>query len=156
MAAKAIVTKEGFTWQDYINRAESQYDCDFEEDPFLKIQNVSFKTRDLALSELSDRFIPIDLHIVRVMSRTGLLLHGYGDPRITTEVTERSGYLFFHDLMLKLARRTGWPETGCSPGEIDRMIWHFGRTVCRAKPRCHVCPLASICLTSVAQRGVGK
>lgn len=95
----------------------------------------------------------IDLHVVRVTSRTGLLLHGYGDPRITTEVGRKRGYLFFHDLMLKLARRTGWQAAGYSPGEIDRMFWHFGRAVCKATPACRGCPLASTCLTFPRGRG---
>ncbi len=147
MAAKALATAEGFTWQEYLRRAEDHYESDFQDDEFLAIANVNFKTRDLALSELSDRFVAIDLHVVRVTSRTGLLLHGYGDPRITTEVGRKPGYLFFHDLMLKLARRTGWQAAGYSPGEIDRMFWHFGRAVCKATPACRGCPLASTCLT---------
>ena len=73
---------------------------------------MSFKTRDLALRELSDRFVAIDLHVVRVTSRTGLLLHGYGNPEITTEVATKSGYLFFHEIILKLAKHTGWPSLG--------------------------------------------
>ena len=153
MAAKYIVMGGGFTWRQYIRRAEERYESDFQDDAFLKIDNVGFKTRDLALSELSDRFVAIDLHVVRVTSRTGLLLHGYGDPRITTDVgkSDGHGYRFFHDLMLKLAGRTGWPSTGYSPGEIDRMLWHFGRTICMATPLCRDCPLTGTCLTAVAR-----
>lgn len=151
MAAKRIVTANGFTWPDYVCRAEGNYESDFREDDFLKIKNVGLKVRDLALSALSARFVAIDLHVVRVTSRTGLLLHGYGDARITTEVTKSQGYLFFHDLMLKLARRTGWPDGGYSPGEIDRMFWNFGRSVCNANPKCKNCPLADTCLTSVGR-----
>ncbi len=147
MAAKDIVTARGFSWEKYIRRAEDHYETDFQDDDFRKIKNVSFKTRDLALSELSDRFVAIDLHVIRVSSRTGLLLHGYGDQRITTDVSKGPGYLFFHGLMLNLARRTGWPGAGYSPGEIDRMIWHFGRTMCNARPDCRRCPLQRTCLT---------
>ena len=150
LATKALVSEPGFSWDGYVQQAEQHYETDFRLDRFLEIRGVSYKTRDLALSELSDRFVAIDLHVVRVTTRTGLLLHGYGDPRITTEVRTEAGYMFFHDLMLKLSRRTGWPETGYSPGEIDRMIWHFGRTVCRATPACQACPFAEICLTTQA------
>jgi len=155
MDAKRIAAADGFTWQDYVRRAEADYENDYQDDAFLAIANVSFKTRDLALSELSERFVAIDLHVVRVTARTGLLLHGYGDPRITTDVTKADGqgYLFFHDLMLRLARRTGWPAAGYSPGEIDRMFWHFGRTVCKATPDCQHCPVARECLTSVGCAG---
>lgn len=153
VAAKGIVTRGGFTWEQHIRRAEDRYESDFQDDAFLSIANVNFKTRDLALSELSDRFVAIDLHVVRVTSRTGLLLHGYGDPWITTDVSKSDGqgYLFFHDLILKLARRTGWPAAGHSPGEIDRMFWHFGRAVCKAVPGCQGCPVAGTCLTSLGR-----
>ncbi len=153
LAAKRIVTSDGFSWWSYVQRAEESYENDFREDPFLGIKGVAFKTRDLALSELSGRFVAIDLHIVRVTTRTGLLLHGYGHPEITTDVGRPKGYLFFHDLMLKLARRTGWPEEdGYSPGEIDRMLWHFGRSVCKATPLCTKCPLQDLCLTACGQQ----
>ncbi len=147
MAAKRLVTEQGFAWTTYIDRAEHRYESNFLEDDFLRIKQVNFKTRDLALSELSEKFVAIDLHIIRVTTRTGLLLYGYGDPRITTDVSRPPGYLFFHGLMLKLARHTGWPGAGYSPGEIDRMFWHFGRTLCRVTPQCEDCPLANICLT---------
>jgi endonuclease III len=150
MKAKEIVTAPTFTWSSYIEEAEKFYETDFPNDQFLLIKNVAFKTRDLALSELSDHFAAMDLHVVRVITRTGLLVHGYGNKDISTNVSEKNAYMFFHNLILKLARRTGWPESGYSPGEIDRMIWSFGRTLCKARPNCVSCPLAGSCLTSRA------
>ena len=149
MEAKRIVTSPTFAWSSYIEQAEQFYETDFPHDPFLRIPFVAFKTRDLALSDLSDRFAAIDLHVVRVISRTGLLVHGYGNGDISTDVSKTNGYMFFHELILKLAHRTGWPGSGYSPGEIDRMIWNFGRAVCKNKPDCTSCPLAGTCLTSV-------
>jgi len=123
MDAKRVVMEPGFTWERYVHQAEEQYEDDFPEDKFRRIKGVGYKTRDLALSALSDRFVAIDLHVVRVTSRIGLLLYGYGDDRITTAVSLPSGYLFFDRLILKMARRTGWPDAaGYSPGEIDRML----------------------------------
>jgi endonuclease III len=151
LGAKAVVTAAGFTWRAYVRRAEQHYETDFSDDDFLDIKGVAFKTRDLALSELSDKFVAIDTHVVRVTARTGLLLHGYGDPRISTAVSDNKAYLFYHDLMLNLARQTGWSGTGYSLGEIDRMLWHFGRTVCRATPQCQACPIAEICCTANRQ-----
>ncbi len=151
LAAKEIVTSKDFSWRGYVSLAEEAYGSDFAEDVFLDIKGVGLKTRDLALSELSERFIAVDLHVVRVVTRTGLILRGYGDPRITTDVSKDGGYLFFHDLILKLARDTGWPESGYSPGEMDRMLWNFGRAVCGSTPRCSTCPLRGACLTSVGQ-----
>jgi endonuclease III len=150
MEAKRIVTTPGFTWARYVEQAERFYETDFPKDEFLAIQGVGFKTRDLAVSELSDRFAAMDLHVVRVTARTGLLVHGYGNPEISTDVSTDSGYLFFHGLILRLAKRTGWPGSGYSPGEIDRMLWNFGRAVCKARPDCQACPLAGTCLTSRA------
>ena len=144
---KGIVTAPTFTWSSYIEQAEQFYETNFPEDPFLRVRGIGFKTRDLALSELSDRFAAMDLHVVRVISRTGLLVHGYGIPTISTDVSKKSGYMFFHALILKLARRTGWPGSGYSPGEIDRMIGNFGRAVCNDRPGCRSCPLAETCLT---------
>jgi len=145
--AKEVVSADDFSWPAYIAQAEQSYEDNFQQDPFLAIKGVAFKTRDLALSELSDRFVAVDLHVVRVTTRTGLLVCGYGDPRITTDVSYPRGYLFFHGLLLKLARETGWPDAGYSPGEIDRMFWHFGRAVCNARPSCETCPVSDICLT---------
>jgi len=153
MEARRVVMEPGFTWERYVHQAEEQYQDDFREDKFRTIRGVGYKTRDLALSELSDRFVAIDLHVVRVTSRIGLLLYGYGDDRLTTAVSQESGYLFFHGLILKMARRTGWPDAaGYSPGEIDRMLWHFGRTLCSDTPKCRDCPIADICLTTVSLR----
>lgn len=148
MEAKRIATGPMFTWSSYVKEAEQFYETDFPQDQFLDIRGVRFKTRDLALSDLSDRFAAMDLHVVRVVSRTGLLAHGYGNKDISTDVSQDHGYMFFHALMLKLARRTGWPGSGYSPGDIDRMIWNFGRAVCKNKPDCASCALAEICLTS--------
>ena len=75
MEAKRIVTAAGFTWAKYVGRAEQRYESDFQDDEFLRIHGVGFKTRDLAVSELSNRFAALDLHVVRVTARTGLLLH---------------------------------------------------------------------------------
>jgi endonuclease III len=145
---KRIVTDPTFTWSSYIEQADQFYETDFPDYQFLRIRGVGFNTRDLAISELSDRFAAMDVHVVRVISRTGLLVHGYGIKDISTDVSKKSGYMFFHALILKLARRTGWPEAGFSPGEIDRMIWNFGRAVCNDRPDCRSCPLAGTCLTS--------
>ncbi len=150
MKAKEIATAPTFKWRTYIEEAEKSYEADFPDDEFLSIRGVGFKTRDLALSILCDRFVAMDVHVVRVISRTGLLLHGYGIADISTDVSKESGYMFFHALVLKLARQTGWPTStsGYSPGEIDRMIWNFGRAMCGDKPKCKLCPLAGVCLTS--------
>ena len=147
MKAKEIVTSPGFCWLSYFEDAEGKYRDEFRDDAFLRIKGVSYKTRDLALSEFSKLFVAVDLHVTRVMARTGLLVHGYGDPAITTNQQTPDGYLFLHRLTLKLSESTGWPQGGYSPGEIDRVFWHFGRTMCKKRPRRSQCPVGDVCLT---------
>lgn len=147
MEIKKVVAKPGFRWRRYFEEAEANYESDFRNDDFLPIRGVGFKTRDFALSEFSDRFVAIDMQVGKVILRTGLVLHGYGDPRIDADYTSDRGYLFMHDLVLKLSKQTGWPGAGYSPGEMDRMFWLFGRSICTSKPRCARCPAREICLT---------
>jgi len=147
MNVKQLVTKPGFSWRDYFAEAEENYESNFPNDDFLRIKYVSYKTRDFALSEFSDRFVAIDMQVGKVILRTGLFLHGYGDPRIDAAYRSDRGYLFMHGLVLKLSKQTGWPGAGYSPGEMDRMFWLFGRSICAAKPRCTHCPAREVCLT---------
>jgi len=152
MKAKDIVTAPGFSWPRYFEEAERHYREDFPDDTFRRIKHVGYKTRDLGLSEFSTSFVAMDLHVTRVTARTGLLLHGYGDPDITTNQLTERGYLFLHRLLLRLSESTGWPDGGYSPGEIDRMFWYFGRALCGARPRCSTCPLARVCVTATRGR----
>jgi len=147
MEVKKLVTKPVFSWRRYFEEAEANYQSNFRNDDFLRIKYVGYKTRDFALSEYSDRFVAVDMQVGKVILRTGLFLHGYGDPRVDAHYTSDRGYLFMHALVLKLSKQTGWPSAGYSPGEMDRMFWLFGRSICTAKPRCTRCPAREICLT---------
>jgi endonuclease III len=150
-AAKGIVMAKGFSWNSYFGEAEWNYADDYQNDKFLEIDGVSFKTRDLALSAFSNRFVAIDVHISRITLRTGLFVSGYGDPKISSDYKDKQGYLFLHNLLIKLSKETGWPGKGYSPGEIDRTFWYFGRTICKSEPKCSSCPVAEICLTGRAK-----
>lgn len=33
-----------------------------------------------------------------------------------------------------------------SLGELDRIFWHFGKSVCSGKPKCNICPIQEKCL----------
>jgi len=134
MEVKKLVAKPGFSWRDYFAEAEANYESNFRNDDFLRIKYVGYKTRDFALSEFSDRFVAIDMQVRKVILRTGL-------------VTSDRGYLFMHDLVVGLSKQTGWPGAGYSPGEMDRMFWLFGRSICTAEPRCSNCPVREVCLT---------
>jgi len=147
MEVKRLVTKPDFSWRRHFEEAEANYQSNFRNDDFLRIKYVGYKTRDFALSEYSDRFVAIDMQVGKVILRTGLFLHGYGDPRVDAHYTSDRGYLFMHGLVLKLCKQTGWPGAGYSPGEMDRMFWLFGRSICTAKPRCTRCPARELCLT---------
>ena len=134
MEVKKLVAKPGFSWRDYFAEAEANYESNFRNDDFLRTKYVGYKTRDFALSEFSDRFVAIDMQVRKVILRTGL-------------VRSDRGYLFMHDLVVGLSKQTGWPGAGYSPGEMDRMFWLFGRSICTAKPRCTRCPVGEVCLT---------
>lgn len=146
------LTEKNFDWKTYFNKAEKEYENNFVDDPFLRIKYVgttgSFKVRDFALSEFSKYYLANDLHIVRLIKRTGLLIEGYGDYNLGTNQSDPKDYLFLKRLAIKLAKDSGWgSDEGYSLGEIDKIFWHFGRTICKAKPSCEECPIKSVCLT---------
>ena len=150
LRAKEIILKNyRGNWEKYFKEAESKYQENFPEDPFLTIPNVSFKVRDLALSCFSKFYSANDIHVVRVITRTGLLLYGYGDINIGTNPSDKKEYLFLRRLIIKLSK-----ESGYSPGELDRIFWHFGKSVCNARPSCDKCPIKDICLTGIARQNL--
>lgn len=132
-----------YKWEKYFEKAERNYKENFPDDPFLKISNVGFKVRDLALSCFSELYSANDVHVVRVLIRTGLLMYGYGDINIGTNAGNEKNYIFLHNLIIKLSGQSNY-----SPGELDRIFWHFGKNVCSAKPKCFKCPVNKICLTN--------
>lgn len=134
-------------WERYFNEAEKKYKENFLDDPFLKIPNVSFKVRDLALSCFSKFYSANDVHVVRTITRSGLLVYGYGDINLGNNPGDIKHYLFLHRLIIKLSK-----ESGYSPGELDRIFWLFGKDVCSAKPKCSKCPISKMCLTNLGIR----
>ncbi|MBA7508399.1 hypothetical protein ES705_00329 [subsurface metagenome] len=85
-----------------------------------------------------------DLHVVRTLTRTGLLVHGYEDIDIGTNPGNEKNYIFLRNLIIKLSKKSGY-----SPAELDRIFWYFARDVCNARPNCDKCPIRNICLTSL-------
>ena len=143
----AQLTAADFSWPDYFAEAEAKWESGFDDDPLKQIKGVGDKTRDFALSEFSDYYCAPDLHVCRMMARTGLILRGLGDPGISTV-----DYGFVRKVIGQLARSTGWPESadGLSPAHIDRMFWYYGqdRNRCAATPHCDACPASDLCLTA--------
>lgn len=146
LALAKRVSRPDFSWPEYFARAEANWETGFEDDDLRRIPGVGPKTRDFALSEFSDYFCAPDLHVCRMMARTGLVLHGYGDPNFSTV-----DYGFVRRVIQKLAKETGFPgdRDALSPAHIDRMFWYYGqdRSRCDAKPDCDDCPADDICLT---------
>ncbi|MFC1752550.1 hypothetical protein ACFL96_04055 [Thermoproteota archaeon] len=142
------LTENNFAWEDYFNEAEKNYENNFSKDPFLNIKYVAYKVRDFALSEFSRYYLANDIHIIRMIKRTGLLINGYGDINIGTNPSDENEYLFLKRLIVRLSKESGWEKgEGYSPGEIDKIFWHFGRNICKADPLCNQCPLKNVCLT---------
>lgn len=146
-AKKVLFEEYQGNWGKYFREAEDKYKENFPDDPFLNVSNVGFKVRDLALSCFSKLYSANDLHVVRVLTRTGLLVYGYGNINIGTNPGDEKNYIFLRDLIIKLSEKSGY-----SPGELDRIFWHFGRGVCNARPNCEECPVRNMCLTSLGTK----
>jgi hypothetical protein len=141
--------KLNWDWNKYFKMVHSNHESDFLQDDLLKIKHIKNKVRDLAVSNFNENYIANDLHIVRVSTRLGLLNYGFdllSDPAL--EMGNNPGniknYLFLHKLFLKLSKMT---KQKYSLADIDRIFWHFGRTICNNKPECKKCPLNKECLT---------
>jgi len=138
-----------WNWTKYFKMAQEFHENNFMQDKLLKIDHLKYKVRDLAISNFNENYIANDLHIVRVSTRLGLLNYGFdliSDPSL--EMGNNPGniknYLFLHKLFLKLSKMTNGNYT---LADIDRVLWHFGRTICNNKPKCKECPIKKVCLT---------
>lgn len=129
-------------WDVYLNEAKTKYKDNFIEDDVLKIKGVGLKVRDLALSSFLKEYSANDIHVVRVISRTGLFVYGYGNVDIGTNLANKENYIFLRNLIIKFSE-----ESDFSQGELDRIFWHFGRTICKKKPLCQSCHTKNNCLT---------
>jgi len=141
-AKKLLLDRYQGSWNGYFKEAKENYRNNFPDDDFLKINGVGFKVRDLALSCFLKEYSANDFHVVDVLVRTGLILYGYGDLNFGTNPNNNENYLFLRNLIINISEQTPY-----SPGEIDRIFWHFGRAVCKSKPLCEECPVKNICLT---------
>lgn len=141
-AKNLLFDKYQGSWDKYFKEAKEKYKNNFLDDDFLKIKEVKFKVRDLALSCFLKEYSANDFHVVDVLVRTGLILYGYGDLNFGTNPGNDKNYLFLRNLIIKISKQIPY-----SPGEIDRIFWHFGRAVCRSNPLCEECSIKNICLT---------
>ncbi len=124
-------------WNKYFLDAEKNSKNNFLDDPFLKIKNVSYKVRDLALSCFSKHFIAVDMQIAKILKRTGLICYSYKfNLEVGTDLTNKYEYLNLRKLLYNLSKKSTY-----SLLEIDRSFWHFGRVVCKSKPKCNLCPI---------------
>jgi endonuclease III len=139
---KLLLDRYQGKWDGYFREAKENYRDNFLDDDFLEIKGVGFKVRDLALSCFLKEYSANDFHVVDVLVRTGLILYGYGDLNFGTNPNNNENYLFLRKLIIEISEQTPY-----SPGEIDRIFWHFGRAICKSKPSCEECPIKNICLT---------
>jgi hypothetical protein len=148
---KVVADRFCWDWGSYLAMAEYSRETNFLDDPILGIKHVGFKVRDLALSNFCSWYPAFDLHVTRVATRLGWISYGFGllgDDRL--EMGNNPGnnrqYLFLHRLFLLLADVTKGRFT---PTDIDRILWHMGRTVCGTTPDCDRCPLKMDCPTGI-------
>ncbi len=142
-------------WQSYIKQADNQKGNNYQNDPMLRIKNVGFKLRDLALSNFSPHYAAFDLHVSRVLTRIGWLNYGFSllgdnDLEMGNNPGNDKNYLFLHSLFVLLARMT---EDKYTPVDLDRIFWHLGKSKCGAKTRCGSCPIKGECLTGKHRNG---
>ena len=138
-----------WNWRVYFAEAEKYHETNFQQDELLKIKNIGYKVRDLALSGFNRNYVANDLHVVRVMTRVGLLNYGFellSDSSL--EMGNNPGniknYLFLHRLVLKLSKLT---HGQYFPADLDKVFWSFGKSMCQDKPKCNLCPIKKLCLT---------
>ena len=136
-------------WNSYITQAEKQKEKNYQKDPILSIKNISFKLRDLALSNFSPHYAAFDLHVTRVVTRIGWLNYGFpligdNDLEMGNNPGNNKNYLFLHSLFVLLSRMT---EGEYTPVDLDRIFWHLGNSKCGAKTKCFGCPIKEECLT---------
>lgn len=138
-----------WNWRAYIERAENEREINYKDDPMLRIKNISFKLRDLALSNFSPYFAAFDLHVTRVLTRLGWLNYGfpflgYTDLEMGNNPGNDKNYLFLHRLFVSLSDMTKGEYT---PVDLDRVLWHLGKSICGAKTKCGTCPVIAECPT---------
>jgi hypothetical protein len=137
-----------WNWQKYLRQAEQEKELNFFTDPLRKIKYVGPKVRDLALSNFNNNYAAFDLHVIRVVSRIGLMACGWDLTKdagvdFGTNPSDEKNYLFFRRLFLKLASLS----RGFTPVDLDRTFWHLGRRVCGNTTDCASCPIHDVCLT---------
>jgi endonuclease III len=138
-----------WNWRAYIERAENEKETNYQSDPMLSIKNISFKLRDLALSNFSPYYAAFDLHVTRVLTRLGWLNYGFPllkntDLEMGNNPGNVKNYLFLHKLFILLSDMTKGKYT---PVDLDRILWHLGKSMCSAKSRCGACLIAAGCPT---------
>ena len=138
-----------WNWVAYVERAENEKETNYQTDPMLGIKNISFKLRDLALSNFSPHYAAFDLHVTRVLTRLGWLNYGFSflantDLEMGNNPGNDKNYLFLHRLFVSLSDMT---EGRYTPVDLDRVLWHLGKSLCGARSRCSTCPVAGRCPT---------
>lgn len=109
-------------WRTYIERAENEKETNYQSDPMLRIKNISFKLRDLALSNFSPHYAAFDLHVTRVLTRLGWLNYGFPflgntDLEMGNNPGNDKNYLFLHRLFISLSDMTKGEYT---PVDFDK------------------------------------
>lgn len=145
--------KYKWNWKTYFNLAEKYHETNFQQDELLKIKNVGYKVRDLALSAFNKNYVANDLHVVRVITRMGLLNYGFdllnnSNLEMGNNPANVKHYLFLHRLIQKLSKLT---NRKYYPADLDKIFWSFGKSICDNKPKCNSCPIKKLCLTGKAQ-----
>lgn len=151
---RLFANKYKWNWSEYFEAAEKYHETNFQQDELLKVRNVGYKLRDLAVSKFNHNYVANDLHVVRVMTRIGLLNYGFdllsdSSLEMGNNPGNEKNYLFLHRLVLKLSKLTNGKYF---PADLDRVFWSFGKSICKNRPHCNSCPVNKLCLTGQSRK----
>ncbi len=93
-------------------------------DQLMKLPGVGRKTANIILSAMGKPAIAVDTHVHKIANRLGL-----ADTRKPVETETQ---------LMKLLPKRYW-------NKINYIFVIHGKTLCKRKPRCDVCPLHDIC-----------
>ncbi len=142
------------SWRGLVERLKSfrAYMDPIEKKPFLLVKFL--ERRGVFKAEDRQRLqVPVDNHLTRIAVRAGIVKPSEAEAELLRQLREAE---VEEDIAIRAAVRLAWrlvaSEAEKSPLLLDDLLWHIGKTVCRAKPSCKLpaspvtCPLREACM----------
>ena len=136
IGAKYVVYHRYGGLKNYLEEAERNIEDGFKKDKLFKILFIGNKVRDVALSLFNENYLGVDVRIMGVLFRTGLVCYSYYFGIQIPKYELPSDYLEIRSLCYKLAE-----EADITPFRFDRIMWHFGGFCVSSYKNCKICPV---------------